>query len=372
MKLAWFRATPLEQATALDDTVSLIAELRSSHDITVFTAANAYDFVWMHFRAPYDLCVHELDDTAAHLFIWPYLLQYGGVLYLRTLTLNDSRASALARDGRTADYGAEFAFNRSWAMLRVPLLASHLVVVPHAATGEGLQDEHPDARVRVAHPGVRAVHATPPPRPRSPVTFGVLDRGRLETIDRAVQRAREAGTPAELMVDTADRVLRDADVVLALRWPDSGEPQTPAIAGMSAGKPVVVFEVETTADWPALNPQTWQPRGLGGPEPIVVSIDPRDEEHSLVLAIQMLSTDHALRAKLGAAAQDWWRAHATVAHAAETWRRLLAEAASLERPIRPPDWPAHLSADGTEGARAILAEFGATVDFLATKNTKTV
>ena len=368
MKLAWFRPRPLDRAEYFDETAALIAQLRSTHDITVFTADNAHDFVWMHFRAPYDLCIHELDDTAAHQFIWPYLMHYGGILLLNTLTLNDSRSSALAREGRTADYRAEFAFSHSWAMLRAPLLAARLVLVAHAATAVALQDEYPEARVRFAPTGVREVQGVQEVQrvqEKSTVTFGVLDRGRLGIVERALQRARDGGAAAALMTDASPaHVLQHADVILALRWPTSGEPLTPAIAGMAAGKPVVVYEIETTADWPALNPQTWQPRGLSGDAPIVVSVDLRDEEHSLMLAIRGLATDQTMREQLGGAARTWWRAHGTVAHAADAWQPILLEAISLVPPARPADWPAHLTADGTEGARAILGEFGESVDFL--------
>jgi len=68
---------------------------------------------------------------------------------------------------------------------------------------------------------------------------------------------------------------------------------------------VIVLETSHTADWPAIDPQTWGPRGVGRDEPIVVSLDPRDEEHSLVLAIQRLSSDANLRAQLVAAADRW-------------------------------------------------------------------
>lgn len=389
MRLAWFRAAQPDVAApagplggtrpALDDTAALIAELRSTHDIVVLTAATAHDFVWTHVRAPYDVWVYELNNTPAHQFVWPYVMHYGGVLLLRTLTLHDSRAQALAREQRTADYIAEFTFNHGraprtpttacrasrgrWPMLRAPLLASRLVVVPHAAVAAALQDTYPEARVRVAPTAVQAVQYGPQAHSRSVVTFGVLTGDRLDVVQRAMQRACNGGAAATLMIRSpVEHVLRDADVMLALRWPVFGEPETPALAGMAAGKPVVVFETEATADWPSLDPQTWQRRGFIGDSPVAVSIDPRDEEHSLVLAIRRLSADAGLRAQLGAAAHDWWRTHATSTHAADAWRRILAEAASLDPPAHPPDWPAHLTADGTERARAIFIEFGVGVD----------
>jgi hypothetical protein len=83
-----------------------------------------------------------------------------------------------------------------------------------------------------------------------------------------------------------------------------------------------------------------------------------------MLAIRMLSADGTLRAQLGRAARDWWLANGTSAHAADAWDALLREAGSLDLPPRPADWPAHLTADGTEDARRILAEIGVSVDFL--------
>jgi len=337
MKLAWFRADTPPLAGPLDDTGALIAQLRSVHEIEVFTAASAHDFVWEHFRAPYDLSVYELDNTPAHAFIWPYLLHYGGVLQLRTLILHDSRAAALLRVQRSRDYVAEFVFNHGpwpgrspavppaypgdWPMLRVPLLASRVAVVSHPPAAAALQQAHPGACVRFARTGVtanREVQADEGVLPvlqdvrGTSVTFGTIPGDRLDVVRRAMARACQAGASAELIVDA----------------------------------------------------QTWRPRGPTADAPIAVSIDPRDEEHSLMLAIRRLSTDATLRAKLGNAAHDWWRTHATPGHAAEDWGRILTEAALLNPPARPADWPGHLTADGTERAREILDSCGVAVDFL--------
>ena len=161
-----------------------------------------------------------------------------------------------------------------------------------------------------------------------------------------------------------DRVLDEADVIVAMSWPPADE-ATLAIAGMAAGRAVVVFEAEHTAGWPALDPQTWQPRGWTGERPVVVSVDPRDEEHSLSLALRRLASDSALRRR----ARD--RGARVVAPARDRRSRGPRVAIDPRRkprrsPLRsgPRNWPRHLTADGTERARAILAEFGATVDFL--------
>jgi glycosyltransferase involved in cell wall biosynthesis len=163
--------------------------------------------------------------------------------------------------------------------------------------------------------------------------------------------------------DSAARILAECDAVVALTWPPFETPLTPALAGMAAGKPVVAMEIEATAHWPALDPQTWRPRGLAATAaPIAVTIEPRDEEHSLMLAMRRLATDLPLREQLGHAAHTWWQANATPAHAAAAWNPILEEAGSLAPPLRPSDWPKHLGADGTELARAILNEFGLTSD----------
>ena len=379
MKLAWFRPEELPLPPALDDSAALVTALRSTHAIDVFTATNASTFVERHAQAAYELSVFELDDTPAHAFLWPFLLHYGGVLQLRTLTLHASRAGDLFRAERAHDYAAEFAFSHGtwpgplpaappaypgdWPMLRVPVLAAKVVVVSQSSTAEQLRRVHPGARVRVAQTGVRAAQDSPanhtdtptaPASPEAPVTFGAIQNSRLDVVRRAIARARDAGAHATLMEGTPERVLKEADVVVALRWPPHGEAQTPALAAMAADKPVIVFESAANAGWPALDPQTWQPRNGAGDAPIAISIDPRDEEHSLVLAIRRLSAETALRDQLGQAARSWWQAHATPQHAAGDWQRILEEAASLPTLARPADWPAHLTQGEVAGERKSL------------------
>jgi hypothetical protein len=373
MKLAWFRPDEPSLPSAVDDTAALIAELRSTHTIELFTAANAHEFAGKHVREPYDLSVCELDDTPAHAFIWPFLLRHGGVLQLRTSTLHQSRAASLLDAQRGSDYAAEFTFSHGaqleqppiappaypgdWPMLRVPVLAAQIVVVSQPSTLDALQRAHPEAQIRLARTGVcatpdaqsddRGVLAQPV-NDHAPVMFAAVPGDRLDAVGRAMARARHAGASAELLTDASpERLLRDADVVVSLPWPPHGEPPTSALAAMAAGKPMIVFESAASAGWPALDPQSWQPRGLTTDAPIVVSIDSRDEEHSLMLAIRRLSAEPALRAKIGQAARHWWHTHATPARAADDWRRILEEAAGLPALSRPADWPAHLASDGS-------------------------
>ena len=140
----------------------------------------------------------------------------------------------------------------------------------------------------------------------SPIRFAAVPAARADVLHRAIARARAAGASAVVSGgETIAQALKDADVVVSLAWPAIAGTQTAALAAMAARTPVIVLETAHTAEWPALDPQTWRPRGFGSDAPIVVSLDPRDEEHSLVLAIQRLSSDPGLRSRLADAAYAW-------------------------------------------------------------------
>ena len=195
--------------------------------------------------------------------------------------------------------------------------------------------------------------------------FAVFDRRDDGIVNRAFQRAGNAGAVFDVLKGDAEpSVLTRCDVAIAPGWPPYHGPPTAVLAALAAGKAVVTMEMEATAEWPAIDPQTWRRRGLSVKDaPIAVTIDPRDEEHSLMLAVRRLSSDAALREQLGRAGHAWWQQNATPAHAAAAWTQILQEAATLAPPPRPGDWPTEFGADGTELARAILSEFGLATDF---------
>jgi hypothetical protein len=386
MRLAWFRAHTNPDAQPFDDVSGLIRELSALHDLHLFTPANAHDFVWREFTAPYDARVFELDDTQNHAFMWPYLLVYSGILLLRARSLHDSRAEMLIRTGRVDDYVAEFTFSEGyaphlmhgpqfiagqrWGMLRAPLVASQLAVVPHLGVGDVLRDEYPEARIRYAPHPVREVHSPPgaPGNARgTEVTFGISTADRIDLAREALAHARARGANARLLVDIPERIIHAADVVMTLQGPGLGDTLSFALAAMSGARPILVLETETSADWPLLDPQTWKPRGPDGGSPLGVSVDARDEEHSLTLAMHRLAADDALRTSLGNCGRTWWSRHGTTGQAVQVWGPILDEAITLERPARPAGWPAHLSPDGAERARQLLEEFGVTADLLETR-----
>src|SRR5215210_5614095 len=95
MRIAWFRDTMPDVAAPFDAGTAVIDELRSTHDVDVIVESDAHDFVWRQFLNPWNLCVYELDNTRAHEFIWAYLLNYPGVVVLRSTSLAHLRVPVL-------------------------------------------------------------------------------------------------------------------------------------------------------------------------------------------------------------------------------------------------------------------------------------
>ena len=375
MHLAWFRSQTLNPADPLDAIAQLIDALRAHHAVEIIDESRAHDIVWRQHRDPFDVCVYELDDSPGSRFMSPYLLRYPGLTLLLSSTLTANWAWALQEAGRVQDLGSDHTFARRGLrpMLRVPLLASRLVGVPHRALAATLAYEVPEAHIETFAPGLRAlppttltiVGAVP-----DVVTFGSIapDARQRARIERAAQRARDAGTRVNLLLDAdARRVLRESHVLLALHWPMHGRLLSDAVAAMATGLVPIVLETLETSDWPSLDPHTWTPRNrIGSEAPACITLDVLDEEHSLMLAMRRLAVDAPLRARLGAAAHERWRNHLTLERAVESVERLLEHARSSAPPERPPDWPSHIAGDATETARGILREFGLTVDLLET------
>src|SRR4029077_11386126 len=221
----------------LDDTAALIGELRATHDIDVIVERDAHDFVWQQHLRPWNLCVYELDLARSHQFVWAYLLNYPGVLLLRSTALPH---------------------------LRVPLLASRVVVASNEGGAELLRRMYPDVQVRCAppcggpegsapqlsrdgHSGALGQSGADLAGPR-PVRFAVFDRRTRDgaIVSRALQRARDAGEAFEVVTPDPDaNMLARCDVVIAPGWPLHHAP-TAVLAGMAAGKAVVTMEMDAT------------------------------------------------------------------------------------------------------------------------------
>jgi hypothetical protein len=371
MKIAWFRPSATGIDANGDHLADVIGALGATHAIECVDERLAHEFVWRHARGAFDLCVYELDNTARHQYMWPYLLHYPGVLALQAASVHDSRRARLVHEGRQADYRAEIAFaggpsqvrppwhmaRGRWPMLGIPVAASRVTAVTDQSLADYLTASMPGARVCRVVAGVAERSAAVRPETPGPVTVAVAEPARGEVVVRAVGRLAADGV--EVAIAQGDAIGL-AEVVVAMRWPEQGRPLVSALRALASGRPTIVAETPGTADWPALDPQTWRPRDSARtPDaPVVISVDPRDEEHSLVLALRRLATDVGLRAELGRAARAWWATHASIDRAAASWRAVLADATGCPPPTRPEGWPRHLDADGSSLTRQILAECG--------------
>jgi hypothetical protein len=359
MRVAWFTADASRLAITRSDAGDLAAELAPRHQVDCIDEALAHSFLARHARRPYDVTIFELGDTPAHRFMWAYLFHYPGVLLLQARTLARARSASLVTEGRTNHLRAERALG-GWNLLRAPLLASRLVVVRDDYAARELRESSPEIAVSVVPVGVHGTDLQPSAGVPRLVVVG--DRG--EVIDRASSRARAAGAAITVTHDAT--ALRNNDIVVALEWPPTGAAPVAALRAMASGLPAIVFETEAVAAWPMLDPQTWQPRGLlTSAAPAAISIDPRDEEHSLMLAIKRLAGDAGLRAGIGNAARNWAAQHANVRAAGIAWASVLDDVHHRSPPARPAELPCHLAADGTARLRQLLDEMGVTVDFLS-------
>lgn len=162
--------------------------------------------------------------------------------------------------------------------------------------------------------------------------------------------------------------LRTADVALCLRWPTSRETSASWLRCLAAGKPTLTTDLIQTVDVPTLDPRTWTVLHASDdtgdePQPVSISIDIVDEDHSLKHACRRLAVDAALRQELGRAARAFWEREHTIDRMVADYRTAIAHAHACPTPARA-TLPAHLLDDQTAHARGMLEEFEIAVDML--------
>jgi glycosyltransferase involved in cell wall biosynthesis len=187
--------------------------------------------------------------------------------------------------------------------------------------------------------------------------------------------------------------LAACDVSLNLRWPTARETSGPWLRALAAGRATIITDLVHLADAASLDPRTWevnavstsedrrptsvlglsersflsapssgQPQNgprtsdLGPRQAIAVAIDILDEDHSLRLAMRRLADDAALRARLGAAARQWWQREHSLDVMVGDYERVIA--AAVARPAPGEALPPHMRDDGDRRLRELMAPFG--------------
>ena len=384
---------------------------RHPYDLTVYQLGNAacHDYMWPYlFRFPGLVILH---DGQLHFARARLLLQQERYSdYRAELRFNHPDVRADVADlGITGLLGSLHYF---WPMLRTVVEASRCVAVHSPGLAAELREEFPEATIADLRMGVpagppgsspgalRTQHSLPS-IPEDAVVFAAFGRitpeKRISQILRALAAIGEAEPPLHLLLvgesatyydalteakalGVAERVtltgfvddddlaayLECADVCLCLRWPSARETSASWLRCLAAGKATIVTDLAHRVEVPSLDPRSWKP--LHAPqidvgatevrpvEPVCVSLDILDEDHSLRLAMRRLTQDTALRAQLGRQARAYWQRHHTLDHMVKDYASLVGRV--LEAPPPTGKLPGHLRPVGIEHALALTAEGG--------------
>ena len=391
---------------------------RNPYGLVVYQLGNAtcHDYMWAYLaRYPGLVVLH--DAQLHHARARSLLHQKRHDDYRAELALDHPTApDAVAELGVEGLLGSTAYF---WPMLRTPVATARLVAVHTTWLARELEHTFPDARFETIRMGVsdpletasvdarRVVlerHGLSPDTVVFAAYGGVTPEKRIPRILNAFGSVVAVEPRAQLLLvgaaashydalaDARDRGVADhvilvgyvkarefssylvaADVCLCLRWPSARETSAAWLRCLAAGKPTVITDLAHTGDVPTLVTRgAWSPSHLGSlaagaerPDPIAVSIDILDEDHSLSLTMCRLARDRGLRRRLGERARAYWSRNHTVAAMAEDYERALTAAAAAPSPSAGRSLPKHFRESGGDHARALLQPFGVRPDVLA-------
>jgi glycosyltransferase involved in cell wall biosynthesis len=382
---------------------------RRPYDLPVYQLGNSsfHDYIWPYlFRHPGLTVLH---DTHLHHARAAQLLRSGRAADYR----DEFQASYAPREmAELAVKGFDSYLYYYWPMRKLVVEVSRVTALHAVLMADAVRDESPTAiveTIRLAHgepiEQAEAERARRHVRTRhglgeGDVVFGVFGaltpEKRLPQILDAFAETRRYAPHARLMLagataehyDLAGDIerrdlsasvvqtgylpdsdltghLASCDVSINLRWPTAREMSGPWLRALAVGCPTIVADLVHSADVPSLDPRTWTPlharaAGQPVPEPIAVSIDILDEAHSLQLAMRRLALDRGLRARLGAAAAEFWQREHSMERMLDDYTRVIARA--LESRIvdqsAAADWPRHLTDRGDRLLNQLLGSMG--------------
>jgi glycosyltransferase involved in cell wall biosynthesis len=380
---------------------------RHPYDLTVFQMGNAacHDYMWAYlFRYPGLVVLHDAQLHQARALFLTKRWQPRRNDYIAEVHANHPDAPpdlpylVLARMGDR--------MYQHWPMVRLVIAAARATVVHNEWLAEDLREKHPAATIHAIEMGVQAVpsaigrdetthaalvaglrqrHGIPHDAIVVAAFGGVTPEKRIPQIIRAMSAIATRHPHVHLMLvgsaaehydvradaaGIADRVhltgfvpdeelpgyLLSADVCACLRWPTNRETSASWLRAIAAGRPTIVTELAHMGHVPTLDPRGWRVlstrRDAG--EPVAISIDPLDEDHSLQLALDRIVSDRALRTRIGTAARAWWGRHHQLEPMAAAYEDVIA--ATIGSPDPMPHLPPHLRADGSARLRALAGE----------------
>jgi glycosyltransferase involved in cell wall biosynthesis len=381
---------------------------RQPYDLTVYQLGNAsyHDFMWGYlFRYPGLVALHDAQLHQARALALTRRWQPRTADYIAEVRANHPDAPAdlpYLVPSRMADR-----MYQHWPMIKLVIESAPVTLVHNQWLASDLQKKFPAATVRAINMGVddplqaplltvdvRARHHIPADAVVVTAFGGVTPEKRIPQLIRAAasladshpnvhlilvgssadhydaQSNAEAAAMAERVHVTGfvpDKELPSyllaADVCACLRWPTNRETSASWLRCIAAGRPTIITDLAHQGDVPTLDPRQWRVLDTSYParEPVAVSIDILDEEHSIRLAIERLAADTSLRGRLGAAARRWWAAHHQLSMMADAYEHVLVDAARrTESTAASAELPAHLIDDGSSALERLTEELGLT------------
>lgn len=378
------------------------ARRRTPYDLVIYQMGNAWchDYMWPYlFKWPGLVVLH--DAHLHHARAWSLLRRHRLDDYRAELAFNHPALPPDAAEiGLSGFSGPLYYF---WPMLRTVVASARAVAVHNTRLAADVSAEFPDTPIRAIPMGVadsipsadaaeavRRRHGFGPATVILSAFGGVTPEKRLEPVLQALAVVRRYQPEVRLLLvgqalphfdalaaarargvddlvtiagyvdkDAVPAYLAASDVVLSLRWPSARETSASWLRAIASGRPTLVTDLAQQADLPTLDPRSWtvvhaQP-ALDRVEPVAVSIDILDEQHSLTLALKRLTIDPALRARLGAAARAHWMRGHTVDRMTAAYDEVVREVAALPDPVA--SLPPHLRPAAAAHARHLIAAF---------------
>ena len=384
-------------------------QIREPYDLTVFELANscAHDFVWPYLiRYPGLVVLHDqsLHQSRSHALV----RDKRDDDYHAEFRYNHPEANPDIPKLGCDDLLAAAA--DLWPMRRAIVESSRLLLVDSVWGADTLLEESPHDRIMVVERGVsemglrleareeiRGRHQIPndaivfasfgdaSPQRRTPQVLEAMsalaeDNLYFLSCGNPVAGYDAMGHARALEIDDHVRLVEGvtvndvpdyvaaADVCVCLQWPERYDAFDIWLRCISAGRPTVVTDVADRVDVPSLDPRDWHvrratPRASSGGravgDPACVSVDIVDEEHSLRLAMRRLARDPPLRTRIGEGARQLWESRFRLERFVDDFERAITKALDVPRSgVRRENLPAHLTADGSERVKMLLAPFG--------------
>ena len=379
---------------------------RAPYDLVVYQMGNAacHDYMWaylFHYRGLVVLHDAQLHQARALALTKRWLPRRDD--YLAEFVANHPDAPPAIGDVVAAGFGQSL--YPHWPHVRLVIESARLTVVHNRRLLSDLRERYPEARLDavemgVADPLVRATgredrsallaaHGIPSDAVVLAAFGGMTPEKRLPSLLRALSALAPRHPTLRLLLvgqaaahydvrkeaarwNLGDRVhvtgyvadsrlpdyVAAADLCACLRWPTNRETSASWLRCLAAGRVTLISDLADLGDVPTLDPRGWRVLDTAYPsrDPVAVSIDVVDEDHSLPLALDGL-IGHAARCEpIERAARAWWAAHHQLPAMADAYERVMTLAASLGAPSIA--LPPHLTDNASEHGRTLAREMG--------------